>query len=142
MTSLLARGIAIAAQAHAAQVDRGGQPYILHPLRVMLRMEREEERIVAVLHDVVEDSVIGLADLCDAGFPEAVICAIERLTRQPGEDYETFILRVRDDPLARRVKQADLEDNMNLTRIPNPGPEDFARVEKYQRALRVLAADE
>lgn len=140
--SLLARSIAIAAHVHAGQVDRGGQPYILHPLRIMLKMEREEEMIVAVLHDVVEDSVIGLRDLRAAGFPDAVINAIECLTRQSGEEYENFILRARGNRLARHVKLADLEDNMNLARIPNPGPEDLARVEKYRRAVQVLCEEQ
>jgi len=142
VSSLLARSIMIAARAHAGHTDRGGKPYILHPLRLMLKMETEDEMIVAVLHDVVEDSEISLTELRASGFPGTVTDAIACLTRRAGESYEGFILRVRANALARRVKLADLEDNMNLARIPNPGPEDLARVEKYRRALQVLTARE
>src|SRR5687767_2629355 len=83
--STLERAIAIAAQAHAGQVDKAGQPYILHPLRVMLRLATEEERIVGVLHDVVEDTPVSLQQLRDEGFSESVLSAVEALTKRDGE---------------------------------------------------------
>lgn len=135
MTQTLERAIAIAATAHAGQVDKGGAPYILHPLKVMLRMNSLEERIVAVLHDVVEDCGISLDDLRKEGFSEEVLTAIESVTKVPGESYEDFVERAAQNPIGRVVKLADLEENSDLSRIASPGWEDLERVEKYRRAI-------
>jgi (p)ppGpp synthase/HD superfamily hydrolase len=89
MTQTLERAIAIAATAHAGQVDKGGAPYILHPLKVMLRMSTLEQRIVAVLHDVVEDCGVSLDDLREEGFSEEVLSAIESVTKVPGAPRRT-----------------------------------------------------
>jgi hypothetical protein len=132
----------IAAVAHEGQVDKGGAPYLLHVLRVMLKMETHEERMAAALHDVVEDSRWTLERLRGDGFSEAVLHAVDSLTRRPGEYYESFIRRAACCPIARRVKRADLEDNSDLSRIPEPSQEDFERLEKYMRALIVLDAHE
>lgn len=136
--NLLEEAIALAVKAHRGQVDKGGHPYILHPLRLMLQMETENEMVVAVLHDVVEDSETGLDDLRAAGFPEEVISAIECLTKRKGEDYDAFIRRAATNPLARRVKIADLEDNMNLARISEVRSKDLERLAKYHRSLLEL----
>ena len=135
MTQTLERAIAIAATAHAGQVDKGGAPYILHPLKVMLRMSTLEERIVAVLHDVVEDCDISLEDLRKEGFSEVVLTAIESLTKVPGESYEDFVERAAQNPIGRVVKLADLEENSDLSRIASPSWEDLERIEKYRRAI-------
>ena len=135
MPQTLERAIAIAATAHAGQVDKGGAPYILHPLKVMLRMNSLEERIVAVLHDVVEDCGISLDDLRKEGFSEEVLTAIESVTKVPGESYEDFVERAAQNPIGRVVKLADLEENSDLSRIASPGWEDLERVEKYRRAI-------
>lgn len=135
MTQTLERAIAIAATAHAGQVDKGGAPYILHPLKVMLRMNTLEERIVAVLHDVVEDGGISFDDLRKEGFSEAVLSAIESVTKVPGESYEDFVERAAQNPIGRVVKLADLEENSDLSRIASPSWEDLERVEKYRRAI-------
>ncbi|MHC3823328.1 MULTISPECIES: HD domain-containing protein [Pseudomonas] len=135
MTQTLERAIAIAATAHAGQVDKGGAPYILHPLKVMLRMSTLEERIVAVLHDVVEDCAISLDDLRKEGFSEEVLSAIESVTKVPGESYEDFVERAAQNPIGRVVKLADLEENSDLSRIASPSWEDLERVEKYRRAI-------
>ncbi|MFJ2280110.1 HD domain-containing protein [Pseudomonas sp. NPDC087803] len=135
MTQTLERAIAIAATAHAGQVDKGGAPYILHPLKVMLRMTTLEERIVAVLHDVVEDCGISLDDLRKEGFNEDVLRAIESVTKVPGESYEDFVERAAQNPIGRVVKLADLEENSDLSRIASPSWEDLERVEKYRRAI-------
>lgn len=135
MTQTLERAIAIAATAHAGQVDKGGSPYILHPLRVMLRMTTLEERIVAVLHDVVEDCAISLDDLRKEGFSEDVLNAIESVTKVTGESYEDFVERAAQNPIGRVVKLADLEENSDLSRIASPSWEDLERVEKYRRAI-------
>lgn len=135
MTQTLERAIAIAATAHAGQVDKGGAPYILHPLKVMLRMTTLEERIVAVLHDVVEDCAISLDDLRKEGFSEDVLNAIESVTKVTGESYEDFVERAAQNPIGRVVKLADLEENSDLSRIASPSWEDLERVEKYRRAI-------
>lgn len=142
--SSLERAIVIAVAAHAGQRDKAGQPYILHPLRIMLRMATTEERIVAVLHDVVEDSPAWSFERLRAeGFSGEVVAALEALTKHPGEKgtdegYFAFVRRAAAHPLAQRVKRADLTDNMDLSRLPHPTAADRARVEKYRQALALL----
>ncbi|ROM84742.1 GTP pyrophosphokinase [Pseudomonas brassicacearum] len=137
--STLERAISISALAHEGQADKGGAPYILHPLKVMLRLSGDEERIVAVLHDVVEDTAVTLADLRDAGFSEATLNAIDSLTKRDGETYQAFIERAARDPMARRVKLADLAENSDLSRLGTPGQKDLERIAKYREAIDYLA---
>jgi len=136
--STIEHAIKIAAEAHAGQVDKAGAPYILHPLRVMLRMNTNDERIVAVLHDVVEDSHWSLDLLSAEGFSEQVVRAIDSVTRRDSETYEEFVLRAGLDPVGRRVKFADLEDNCDLGRIAAPTEKDHARIDRYRRAIEQL----
>lgn len=136
--STLERAIAIAAKAHEGQVDKAGAPYILHPLQMMLNLSTMEERITAVLHDVVEDCGVLLEDLRKEGFSESVIEAIDSVTRRPDETYEAFVLRAASNPLGRRVKLADLENNSDLSRIANPTARDYERIEKYSRAIETI----
>lgn len=133
--------IELAVRAHRGQKDKAGVPYILHPLRVMLRMRTEEEMTAAVLHDVVEDTHYTLEDLGRAGYPARVLEAVDCLTRREGETYEAFIERVMPNPIARRVKIADIEDNMDLRRIDNPGDKDLERWRRYRRAWAVLTGE-
>jgi len=136
----LERAIAIAAMAHAGQIDKAGVPYILHRLRMMLSVDTPEARMAAVLHDVVEDTAVTLEQLRAEGFPETVLEAVETLTKRDGEDYEAFIRRVAPNPIARQVKLADLMDNSDLSRIAKPTDRDRQRIEKYQRAIDYLAS--
>lgn len=136
--STLEKAIALAAAGHEGQADKAGAPYILHPLRVMLRVWTPEERMAAVLHDVVEDCGWTPDRLRLEGFPEAVVEAVDALSRRTGEDYEAFILRAAANPIARRVKLADLEDNCDPSRIAEPTEEDFGRLAKYRRAIAVI----
>lgn len=138
--STLERAIAIAAQAHAGQTDKAGEHYILHPLRVMLSMDTEPERIVAVLHDVVEDSDITLADLRNEGFSEEAIAAIDALTKREGESKLDAAARAKRNPLALRVKLADNADNQDMVRISNPTEKDFDRIDEYRRIRAFLLA--
>ena len=124
----------LAVRAHRGQRDKAGQPYILHPLRVMARLDTETERIVALLHDVVEDTPYTLERLRELGYGEDVLGALERLTKAEGEDYAAFIERVRPHPLARRVKLADLEDNMDVRRLPAVTAKDAERLARYRAA--------
>lgn len=135
------QAIAIAVKAHAGQTDKAGQPYILHPLRVMLRVQTPEERIAAVLHDVVEDCGVTLGELREAGFPASAVEAVEVLTHAPKlseEEYFEVIRRAAAHPIARRVKRADLEDNLDIRRITVLTERDLARLNKYKRAVRLL----
>ena len=131
---MLEKAAKLAEKAHQGQVDKGGQPYILHPGRVMEQCETETEKIVALLHDVMEDTPYTLEDLRQEGFSEEVLEALLCLTHREGEPYMAYIERVCENPLAARVKYADLQDNMDLRRIPEPTERDFARLEKYKGA--------
>lgn len=138
MTSL-ERAIHLAVKAHAGQKDKAGSEYILHPLRVMNQMKTKEEKIIAVLHDVIEDSKITCSLLKAEGFSDTIITAITILTKEETvESYEEYIARIKAHPLARKVKLADLEDNMNIKRIKDPGMADFIRLEKYHKAWHYL----
>lgn len=132
--SLLETAIQIAVEAHAGQTQRNGQPYILHPLRVMNRVHTEEEKIVAILHDVVEDTEWTLAQLEERGFAPHLLHAIDCLTKREGEAYEDFVTRSASDPIAIQVKLADLEDNMDIRRLREVTPEDLGRLQKYLKA--------
>ncbi|HEX8673560.1 MAG TPA: HD domain-containing protein [Longimicrobium sp.] len=136
--STLERAIAIAADAHMGQVDKAGAPYILHPLRVMLRVETPAERIAAVLHDVVEDTAWTLDGLAAEGFAPEVVAAVDALTRRERESYEAFVVRAGADPVARVVKLADLAENMDLTRLASLTAADIARLDRYRRAVAQL----
>jgi (p)ppGpp synthase/HD superfamily hydrolase len=133
----LERAIAIAVAAHTGQQDKAGQSYILHPLRVMLAMASDDERIVAVLHDVVEDCPTwSFEQLRAEGFSDVVIDALRSVTKiSDAEDYDHFIDRAMANVIGRRVKLADLRDNADLSRLPAPTDRDLARVDKYRRAI-------
>jgi (p)ppGpp synthase/HD superfamily hydrolase len=134
----LDRALQIAATAHAGQKDKAGAPYVLHPIRVMMQMRRNDEQIVALLHDVAEDSDWTVDALRKEGFSDAIVQAVDVLTKRPGEDYSAYIDRVRHNKTAVRVKLADLGDNMNLHRIADPGDRDYDRLERYESAWRTL----
>ena len=137
---MLDRAITLAVAAHAGQTDRAGQPYILHPLRVMLAVEHPDERIVAVLHDVVEDSAVTLDDLAKVGFSATVIEAIDSVTKREGESYPQFVARAGQNMIGRTVKLADLRDNSDLNRIgqQNMTEADWDRHLKYTKAIEQL----
>ncbi len=138
----LARAIAIAAEAHQDQTDKAGAPDILHPLRMMLRMYTEAQMMAAVLHHVVEDTPWTLEHLRQEGFPEEVLAAVDAVSHRDGEDYEGYLKRAFADPIARRVKRADLEDNMDLKRMQTLTPRDMERLQRYHRVWRELVDGE
>jgi (p)ppGpp synthase/HD superfamily hydrolase len=137
--SSLEKAISIAAQAHEGQRDKAGVPYILHPLRVMLKMTTEQARITAVLHDLIEDTDWTIERLAREGFHREILAAVDCLTRREGEEYEAFIQRVRLNPLAVTIKIADLEDNLDGSRLKQVTAADEKRIVKYRNALQVLA---
>lgn len=137
--STLERAVAIAATAHEGQRDKADAPYILHPLRVMLRLTSEAERITAVLHDVVEDCEgWSFERLLGEGFSNEIIEALQSVTKCEGESYEDFVARACKNPIGRRVKLSDLHDNCDLTRIANPGANDHERIARYRRAITYI----
>ena len=136
--SILELAIYVAAEAHSEQKDKVGGSYILHPIRVMMAMETDTERMAAVLHDVLEDTDFGEEDVAFYGFSEEVMDAIKCLTRSEDETYMDYIKRVNLNPIARKVKIADLEDNMDLKRIKNPTEKDFKRLESYRYYWELL----
>jgi len=134
----LETAISIAAIAHNGQVDKGGNPYILHPLRVMQCFQNTQHQTVAVLHDLVEDTDWTFEKLRVTGFSCTIVDALDALTKRKGEGYLEFIHRASQNPIAKKVKLADLLDNIDLGRIPNPTPEDYARVKKYDEAIKMI----
>lgn len=138
--TLLARAVAIAAVAHQAQVDKSGAAYILHPLRMMMKARTEDERIVAMLHDVVEDTEWTFEALRGEGFPDYIIEALDGVTNREGESYEEFVERAAKNPISAAVKLLDLEDNMTITRLSHVTEKDLARLAKYHAAHKRLTA--
>ena len=136
--STLERAIAIATEAHAGQLDKAGAPFILHPLRVMLRVDGDEARMAAVLHDVVEDSVWTLDQLRAEGFTETVLAAVDGLTRREGEVYLDFCRRAAGNTIARAVKLADLEDNLNPDRMAALPEANRTLADRYRKARAIL----
>ena len=139
---LYEKAVRLAASAHKGQVDKGGTDYIRHPLAVASMLEDSRDRIAAVLHDVVEDTKVTLEELARE-FPPDIVEAVRLLTRQPGPDftYRGYLEEIRKNSMARRVKMADLAHNMDLGRISHPGPEDYARREKYRKSMIFLRQD-
>jgi (p)ppGpp synthase/HD superfamily hydrolase len=136
---MLDEAIAIAVEAHRGQMDRYGAPYILHALRVMNRLHSPLEQTVGVLHDVVEDTDWTFEGLAKEGFPKEVIEALKAVTKHENEDYEKFVQRSASNPLAKKIKLADLEDNMDLRRMHEVTEKDLPRLQKYVKAWNFLS---
>ena len=151
----LENAIKIAVEAHTGQVDKGGSPYILHPLRVMLSLDKEEERIVGVLHDVVEDCAGWSWERLEAeGFSKEIIQALKSVSKTPAEEaeyqslpedqrldhYLRFIERAKANEISRQVKAADIKDNLDISRIDDITQEDIHRLNRYKAALKLIGA--
>lgn len=136
--NLIDTALNIALRAHTGVVDKAGQPYVLHPIRIMLKMTTDLEKATALLHDVLEDSDFTADDLLAEGIPEPVVTAVLALTRQTDESYKEFVLRAKQHPIARKVKIADIEDNLNVLRIKELTSRDLARIAKYHKAWQTL----
>lgn len=136
----LGKAIAIAANGFKDKTDRSGEPYIMHCIRVMNQMDTDEERIVAILHDVVEDGVATLEELLTQGLSAKMYNALYCLTHNKKDDYlDVYIKRISLNPLATKVKLADLRDNSNITRLKGLTKKDFDRMEKYHKAYTYLS---
>jgi len=136
--STLQRAIEIAVEAHKDQKDKADMPYILHPLRLMFQMKTDNEKIAAVLHDVVEDSNWTVVDLKKENFNNEVIEAVNLLTRDDNDSYDEFVQKAASNPISKAVKIADITDNLDLGRISKMTEKDIDRVKKYQRILKTL----
>ena len=143
--STLETALRIAAEAHEGQTDKAGEPYVLHPVRMAVSLNSPEERIVALLHDVVEDCPgWTFARIASYGFGPEIIGAIKAVTKDPKADlsdedvYMAVVARAAANPIRRAVKLADLRDNCDWERIPTPTERDSARVEKYTRAIELI----
>ena len=140
MNKLLSVAIDLAQFAHHGQVDKAGQPYILHVQAVADGVDTEELKVIAYLHDVCEDTAFGIDDLTELGFPDEIVQSVRVLTRAKGIPYNEYIEQVKQDDNARKVKLSDLRHNMDISRIPEPTEADYRRLEKYQKALDYLTA--
>jgi guanosine-3',5'-bis(diphosphate) 3'-pyrophosphohydrolase len=137
----LEKAIALAAGAHAGQLDKQGNSYILHPLRVMMRVQDDEARMVAVLHDTLEDTSLTEKDLREAGFSAAVIAAVQTVTRHKGQSYADYVVGCSRSEVARQVKLADLEDNARLDRMllrASRLQDDLKRIHRYTLSYQFL----
>lgn len=140
--STLQRAIEIAIEAHKGQFDKAGRDYIGHPLRVMEMGKSEEEKIVGVLHDVIEDTDWTFEKLAEEGFSDEVIAALRCVTKtSESENYDDFIDRVKKNPLAVAVKINDLTDNMDIRRLPYLSDKDVKRLKKYLKAYKRLTGE-
>lgn len=140
--STLEKAIEIATEAHQGQFDKAGRDYIGHPLRVMEMGKTEEERIVGVLHDVIEDTYWTFEKLAEEGFSDEVIAALRCVTKiSENENYDDFIDRVKKNPLAVAVKINDLTDNMDIRRLPYLSDKDVKRLKKYLKAYKRLTGE-
>ena len=132
------RALQIAIQAHRGQKDKSGREYVMHPIRVAERCINPRAKIVALLHDTIEDTEVTVDYLREQGFPGEIISGVLSVTKQEGEDYETFVARAAENPIGREVKIADLEDNMDIRRLEVLTDEDVTRLKKYLKAWQYL----
>ena len=139
-TNLTKKALRLSFAAHKDQADKGGLPYVYHPFHLAEQMTSEEAVIVALLHDVVEDTAATLEDLAQMGFPQSVIDALALLTRDKSVPYPDYIEKIKANPVARAVKLADLRHNSDLTRLETVTEKDRERAKKYLAAIAALEA--
>ena len=137
-TDMTKKALKLCFDIHKEQVDKSGLPYVFHPFHLAEQMETEDTTIVALLHDVVEDSDLTLVDLRQIGFGDTVIAALALLTHDPAVEYMDYVRAVKDNPIARAVKLADLRHNSDLTRLDTVDEKALARREKYLQAMTLL----
>lgn len=133
------KSLEIAFEAHKGQLDKGGESYIMHPIRVSQKCKTPQAKIVALLHDVLEDSNITTTQLHELGIPEEIISWVLILTKEPNKEYKKYIVKVGNFDITTEVKLADLEDNMNISRLHEELTEkDYVRLRKYKKAYEYL----
>ena len=132
------KALQIAIRAHKGQKDKAGHDYILHPIRVSERCDDPRAKIVALLHDTIEDTDVTADYLREEGFTEEIVEAVLAVTRREGEEYDDYVRRAAQNELGRMVKRADLEDNMGIRRLPELTDRDVERLRKYLRAWQYI----
>ncbi|MBR5783441.1 MAG: GTP pyrophosphokinase [Clostridia bacterium] len=137
-SKLTKKALSLCFDAHRDQVDKSGAPYVFHPFHLAEQMETEQEVLVALLHDVAEDSEYTLEDLQSMGYPVEVLEALRLLTHDKGELYMDYVARIKDNALARKVKLADLRHNSDISRLDTVDKKALARREKYLAAIQYL----
>ena len=137
--SMVDLALSIARKAHEGQLDKAGVDYIEHPIYVASQVDTEEEKAVALLHDVIEDSPVSAEELLQAGLPETVVTAVQVLTKKKEQDYQTYLETVKKNPLVRVVKLADLKHNSDLSRLSSITEKDKERLKKYKKAIDFLS---
>lgn len=137
---MLSKALVLATQAHDGQFDKGGNPYVLHPIRVMqyLHTEDEELQCIALLHDVVEDCGVTYEELRQIGMTERVIAGVRGMTKLPGETYDEAMIRIASNKDSIRVKLCDLRHNSDIRRLKGVTEKDIKRIEKYQKMYHAL----
>ena len=135
MNDIFEKALLIAVMAHKGQVDKNGQPYILHPLAVASKLDTLELKVIGLLHDTIEDTDVTADYLIEMGIPEDLVKIVELLTKPKGEPYENYLRRVKENPMAKKVKLADLAHNTDASRASGLNE---ARKQKYELAKRIL----
>lgn len=137
-TELTKKALKLSFTAHKDQVDKSGIPYVYHPYHLAEQMETEETIVVALLHDVVEDTDYTFNDLQKMGFPDSVIEALRLMTHDPKIPYLDYVKKMKANPVASAVKLADLKHNSDLSRLNRIDETALARVQKYEKAIQIL----
>lgn len=137
-TELTKKALRLCFDAHSHQVDKSGMPYVFHPFHLAEQMDTEEAAIVALLHDVVEDTDFTLEDLTEMGYPPAVVEALALMTHDSGVPYMDYVRKISGNALATKVKLADLHHNSDLSRLDVVDDKTLARVKKYAEAIALL----
>ena len=138
-TDLIKKAMILSYEAHRGQYDKGGLPYIFHPFHLAEQMSKEETVVIALLHDVIEDAEYTIQDIADMGFPQVVLDALMCLTHDKAVPYMDYISKIKQNPLARVVKLADLQHNSDVSRLNSVDEETVQRIQKYKKAIALLS---
>ncbi len=141
-TALTKKALRLCFESHKDQTDKSGLPYVFHPFHLAEQMDDEISTCVALLHDVVEDTDVTFEDLAAEGYPEEVLAALRLLTHHPEEPYFDYVKRIKTNPIATKVKLADLAHNSDLTRMDEITPYALTRNEKYKKAAAILRGED
>ena len=139
-TTMTKQAMKLCFEAHKQQQDKSGMPYVFHPFHLAEQMEDEDTVVVALLHDVMEDTPYTLTDLRNMGYPDVVLDALALMTHDPAVPYMDYVRKIKNNPIARKVKLADLRHNSDLSRLDVVDEKGLARVEKYKQAIAILEA--
>ena len=137
-TEMTKKALKLCFEAHKEQIDKSGMPYVFHPFHLAEQMQDEESTVVALLHDVIEDTDYTLDDLRKVGFDDSVLAAINLMTHEDGVPYMDYVEQIKTNPIAKTAKLADLRHNSDMTRLEVVTPRDQERAEKYLAAIKLL----